>query len=274
MKQNKQTSWNEVATWYDEAIGHQGSEYHQKVIFPALMRLIKKDKVPFSKKRILDIGCGQGVLCRHLAQLGAEVVGIDNSDQLLKMASERSQAITNCQYILADATQLLDDHRKLAIPLQPHSFDIITCVLAIQNMAALSPIWQAVQQLLKVNGKLLIVMMHPAFRIPQGSDWQWNEHKKRQERVVWSYLSSQEIEITAHPGKQAHGFDSATTWHFHRPLQAYINTLGNHQLLIDHIEELVSHKKEQPGVKSLALDTAREEFPLFLLLQARKVEDV
>jgi hypothetical protein len=64
---------------------------------------------------------------------------------------------------------------------------------------------------------------------------------------------------------------STNTWHFHRPLQAYINTLGNHGLLLEHMEELVSHKKEQEGKKSEALNRAREEFPMFLLLQVRKV---
>jgi hypothetical protein len=53
-----------------------------------------------------------------------------------------------------------------------------------------------------------------------------------------------------------------TTVSFHRPLAAYVNTLAEHGLLIDHLEELPDPDKE-PG--------ARADVPLFLALRARKV---
>ena len=57
----------------------------------------------------------------------------------------------------------------------------------------------------------------------------------------------------------------------HRPLQAYINTLSNAGLYTTHFDEWISHKKEQKGIKSEAIDNAREEFPMFLCLKATKV---
>lgn len=37
------------------------------------------------------------------------------------------------------------------------------------------------------------------------------------------------------------------------------------------MNEWVSHKKEQVGIKSVAIDKARNEFPMFLALRARKI---
>ena len=66
-KQNKskpaiKTHWGEVAGWYDQLVGESGSEYHREVVLPGVMRLID----PEPGQKIIDIACGQGVLCRLL----------------------------------------------------------------------------------------------------------------------------------------------------------------------------------------------------------------
>lgn len=271
------TSWNEVASWYDQHVGDDGSEYHRQLILPGVERLLRfhrsdrSDRSDLADMQVLDLACGQGVLCRYLAERGCRIVGADLAPQLLQRAQQRSRGDARIRYVEADATRLLDEADEPTAALEPESFDAVTLVLAVQNMTPLSPIWRGVAKLLKPGGALIIVMMHPAFRIPQRSDWHWNEARHRQERSAWSYLSSEAIAISAHPGQRAAGVNEAETVHFHRPLQAYLNTLGNAGLWIDHIEEWCSHKREQKGMKSEALDRARKEFPLFLALRARKV---
>jgi SAM-dependent methyltransferase len=277
-----QTHWGEVAEWYDQLVGDEGSEYHQKVILPGVLRLldIKSDhtKAPMA---ILDLACGQGVLSRKLAALGHAVVGLDAAAPLVESARQRNQTEKlPIRYEVADATRLLCDNGKLALDLTPPGairfagFDAITCILAIQNMTPLSPIWQACRTALKPGGSLILVMMHPCFRVPKKSDWIWEDKGSggvgAQGRVIYEYLASSKVDIQTHPGQTAHGKVSPVTAHFHRPLQAYINTLGNAGLLIDHIEEWISHKSSQPGPKKAALDHARNQIPLFLALRARK----
>jgi hypothetical protein len=114
-------------------------------------------------------------------------------------------------------------------------------------------------------------MMHPCFRVPRQSDWVWSDVNKTQSRVVTQYLSSSKIEIQTHPGLAAHGKDNTVTLTFHRPLQAYINTMGGAGLYIDHIEEWASHKADQVGPKKEAIDRARKEIPMFLAIRARKI---
>jgi 2-polyprenyl-3-methyl-5-hydroxy-6-metoxy-1,4-benzoquinol methylase len=266
------THWGDVAEWYDGLVGEGGMEYHREVILPGIVRMLEASRREESAVlRVLDLACGQGVLCRRLASLGHEVTGVDAAQSLIEAARRRSEgerlAIT---YIAADATKLVSDNR-IAADLPQASFDAITCILAIQNMSPLSPVWQACRLLLKPTGSLILVMMHPAFRIPKQSDWQWNDPSHAQGRIVYQYLSSAKIAIQTHPGLAAHGKSAAATTHFHRPLQAYINTLGSAGLLIDHVEEWISHKTSQAGPKKEALDRARKEIPMFLALRARRV---
>jgi 2-polyprenyl-3-methyl-5-hydroxy-6-metoxy-1,4-benzoquinol methylase len=283
----KPTHWAEVADWYDDLVGDEGSEYHREVILPGILRLLEptqksphsstpKSKIQNPKLKInsplhiLDLACGQGVLCRKLAALGHQLIGIDAAAPLIAAANQRNQADQlPIRYLLGDATRLRSAEGILIDGLPPESFDAITIVLAIQNIAPLSPVWQACRALLKPGGSLILVMMHPCFRIPKQSDWHWDNASSTQSRLVRQYLTSANIEIQTHPGRAAHGKDDAATTHFHRPLQAYINTLGNAGLLIDHIEEWPSHKKSQPGPRQAALDQARKEIPMFLALRAR-----
>jgi SAM-dependent methyltransferase len=269
-----------VADWYDRLVGDEGSEYHQEVVIPGVMRMLDlgnaKHETRNAKPVVLDLACGQGVLSRKLAERGCEVVGLDAAGPLIEAAKRRNEKDRlSIRYGVADATKLLDDAGRPAVDIAAESLDAITLVLAIQNITPLSPVWQGCRALLKPGGVLIVVMMHPAFRVPKQSDWIWEDRGGggvgEQGRVVKQYLTSSKVEIQTHPGLAAHGKDASSTPHFHRPLQAYVNTLGNAGLLMDHLEEWISHKVSQPGPKKAALDRARKEIPMFLALRAKKV---
>lgn len=259
------TSWNEVSSWYDGYVGQDGSPFHQTLILPGIRRMLQlpKEARPY---HILDLACGQGVLQRYFTEPWIHHVGVDASPELIEKARHRTTH-PQTRYVVGDVTKLLIGEDRYLGDLTPASFDAVTLVLAIQNITPLSAVWKGIYQLLKPNGSCIMVMMHPAFRIPKGATWQWNESETRQERVMWSYLTSHEIPILAKPGSN----DTTTTRHFHRPLQAYINTLGNAGLLVDHLEEWASDVPEQEGVKSAALMKAKKEFPMFMAIRLRKV---
>ena len=52
--------------------------------------------------RILDAGCGTGVLSRMLDERGAEVVGVDISEKLIEVAKDRSNLNKNIEYFAGD----------------------------------------------------------------------------------------------------------------------------------------------------------------------------
>ena len=249
--------WEELAGWYDDLIGERGGEYHRLVVIPRALKLLEVRP----DERVLDVACGQGAFCRALAEAGARVTGVDVAPALLAAGERRNVAgRLAVEYRLGDA-------RRLADVVRAEEFEAAVCVLAIQNIAPLSPVWEGCHRALKKGGRLVVVMMHPCFRIPGRSLWGWDQRDGMQYRRIDEYLSSSRADIQIHPGADP----SQTTPSFHRPLQAYVNTLGSAGLWIDRLEEWTSHKTSPEGPRKQALDKSRKEIPMFLALRARAV---
>lgn len=251
---SKRTDWGQVADWYDKLVGEAGSEYHREVVLPGVLRLL----APQKGQRVLDVACGQGVLCRLLAEKGCEATGVDMGRDLIDLAKERGPA--SIHYHVADAKELTF--------LPEGHFDLSACVLAIQNINPIQPVFAGVARALKPGGKFVLAMMHPHFRGPKETHWGWDDKDAVQFRRVDRYLMPRKIPIVTHPGKSHDQY----TWSFHKPLEAYVKALRNAGLLIDALEEWASHKKSTSGPKARAENIAREEIPMFLAIRGVKVQ--
>jgi ubiquinone/menaquinone biosynthesis C-methylase UbiE len=258
------TDWNKVADWYDQLVGESGSEYHQHVVLPGALRLL----APQTGQRIADLACGQGVLCRLLAAQGVHATGIDAAPELIRAARERDRAAATPSALAIDYH--VGDIRQ-PTPLPPSTFDAAACLLAIQNIHPIAPVFAGAATLLKPMGKLVLVMMHPCFRGPRQTGWGWDEKQNIQYRRVERYLLPRKTPIVTHPGKHTGKDAGAYTWSFHKPIEAYVRALRNAGLLIDALEEWPSHKKSDSGPRAAAENSAREEIPMFLAIRAVKV---
>lgn len=245
------TSWEKSADWYDRIIGERGSELYQAVVIPGALNLL----APKRGEKILDLGCGQGVFSRAMAQKGCEVTGIDAAPTLIQKA--RTYPVKPpVRYLTRDAAQL----EGLG------EFDAASAILCVQNMEHLDQVAIAAAKVLKPGGRMLWVVNHPAFRIPRQSAWGQDEERKIQYRRTDAYSSTLSIPIVMHPGKA----DSESTVSFHRSLQTLTATGFSAGLVLGGIEEWYSHKESQPGPRARAENRARKEFPLFLALRWEK----
>ena len=249
--EKKNTSWGNVSGWYDATVEGADS-YQQKVIMPNLMRIVAPEK----GLKILDVGCGTGVFARAFSEAGAKVTGVDLGKELIDIAREKSK---DTEYVVASADNLSG--------IKDREYDIATIVLAIQNMKNLDKVVEEVSKKIKSGGRFVMVLNHPMFRVPQLSDWYFDETTKIQYRKVARYMSEIEIPILMNPGKK----DSKKTYSFHRPLQVYVKSFAKHGFCITRLEEWISHKQSQTGPRQAAEDKARKEIPMFMCVECKRV---
>ncbi len=243
------SSWQKVSKWYNQSVGDEGHYYHQHVIMPNLKRILNlKDN-----ESLLDLACGQGVLERNLNK-NIEYIGVDLASNLIRQAIDRKNNPKH-KFLLADVSKDL--------PVTKTNFDAGAIVLALQNIKKPFGVIKNFAKHLKNDGKLVIVLNHPIFRIPKHSSW--GENEGRQYRRIDDYMTPLEIPILAHPGKK----ESENTWSFHYPLSAYTEMLFNNGFVIEKIEEWISDKKST-GPKARIEDKARKEIPLFMTIIAKK----
>jgi RluA family pseudouridine synthase len=273
------SSWNHVASWYDDLLEDRVSDHHEQVILPGTQRLLAV--VP--GHRILDVACGQGILCRRLAAAGAQVVGVDAAPRLVERAAQ-----------LGPGTYLAGDARRLR-ELSLGTFDAASCVMAIMNIEPISSVFEGVAACLKPSGRFVLVLLHPAFRSPGQTSWGWDsasavlgvemkaKHAKtsarlgskpspRQYRRVDGYLSPASREITMNPGAVSSGKDAVVTLTHHRPIQTYVGALARAGFAVDALEEWASVRTSQPGPRAAEENRARREIPMFLALRTIKIK--
>jgi 2-polyprenyl-6-hydroxyphenyl methylase/3-demethylubiquinone-9 3-methyltransferase len=104
------------------------------------------DIVPLAGKRVLDIGCGGGILADAMARKGADVLGIDLAGKALKVA----------QLHALEAQTLGVSYREVSAEAlaveQPESFDVVTCMEMLEHVPDPSSVVRACAALVKPGG--------------------------------------------------------------------------------------------------------------------------
>ncbi|MFM8624757.1 MAG: bifunctional 2-polyprenyl-6-hydroxyphenol methylase/3-demethylubiquinol 3-O-methyltransferase UbiG [Betaproteobacteria bacterium] len=104
------------------------------------------DIVPIDGQRVLDVGCGGGILADAMARRGAEVLGIDLATRALRVAQLHAlEAQTpRVQYREISAEALAAE--------QPAGFDVVTCMEMLEHVPDPSSVVRACASLVKPGG--------------------------------------------------------------------------------------------------------------------------
>jgi 2-polyprenyl-6-hydroxyphenyl methylase / 3-demethylubiquinone-9 3-methyltransferase len=97
-------------------------------------------------KRVLDVGCGGGILSDSMARKGADVTGIDLSTKALKVAQLHAleAGMTHLQYREVSAEALAQE--------QPGAFDVVTCMEMLEHVPDPASVVRACATLVKPGG--------------------------------------------------------------------------------------------------------------------------
>ena len=105
--------------------------------------------VAFANKRVVDIGCGGGILAEGMARLDAQVTGIDLSENALKVAELHS--LDSSIPVRYENIATEDFAAR-----EPESFDIVTCMEMLEHVPDPAAVVRACATLLKPGGTLFL----------------------------------------------------------------------------------------------------------------------
>ncbi len=98
-------------------------------------------------KRVLDVGCGGGILSESMAQRGADVTGIDMGEAPLNVAKLHAlESKLNITYLQTPVEALAEQ--------QPESFDVVTCLEMLEHVPDPASIVRACYKLVKPGGQV------------------------------------------------------------------------------------------------------------------------
>lgn len=111
---------------------------------------------PAPGRRVLDLCCGTGDVALALAARGAEVVGLDFSAAMLKMAIERaSKASTHNQANASPIQWVRGDAQN--IPFPADTFDVVTVAYGLRNLADWRRGLEEMLRVTRAGGRLLVL---------------------------------------------------------------------------------------------------------------------
>lgn len=133
-----------ASRWWDP----QGPQRPLHELNPARLGYVR-DRVPLAGARVLDVGCGAGLLSEAMAGEGARVTALDLSPELVEVAK---------LHLLESGLQVdyrLQPVEALAAEM-PGAFDAITCMEMLEHVPDPASVLRACATLLRPGGRLLL----------------------------------------------------------------------------------------------------------------------
>ncbi len=114
----------------------------------------KKDKI-LSGVKILDIGCGGGLLCEPMSRLGAEVFGMDASEKNIEVAKiHAKKSNLNIKYLCSSPEKFKSDLK----------FDVILNMEIIEHVEDVDFFLKSCTKFLKKNGIMFVATLNKTLK--------------------------------------------------------------------------------------------------------------
>lgn len=182
--------------WWDP----EGPQKPLHALNPARLDYVR-ERVSLRGARVLDVGCGAGLLSEALAREGAQVTAIDLAPDLIKIAKlHRLESGVDVDYRLCAVEALAEE--------APDSFDAIVCMEMLEHVPDPAAIIAACATLLKPGGRLFLSTLNRtpaafalaivgaeyiARMLPKGTH-QYRDFIKPSELAAWLRAADVELE--------------------------------------------------------------------------------
>ena len=112
---------------------------------------------PLSRRKVLDVGCGGGILSEAMARTGATVLGIDLGKAVLEVAELHAlESQVAVQYRVVSAEALAAE--------TPGAFDLVTCMEMLEHVPDPAASLRALATLVRPGGELIVSTLNRSLR--------------------------------------------------------------------------------------------------------------
>jgi cyclopropane fatty-acyl-phospholipid synthase-like methyltransferase len=198
-------------------------------------------------KRILDLGCGDGIFGLELIDLGAKsYIGLESSFKMVQMANE----------ILRQQGAKIEHTNIEAWDYPSEKFDLVVSRLALHYVEDLDKTFQNVNKTLKKQGRFVFSMVHPVIT---SSDKSREKSAVRKDWIVDNYFTT---------GSRKVRFMGNFVKQYHRTIEDIFQSLQNADFVVEQLRE------SRPKIDFFddeQLYKRRMRIPLFIFFSGRKV---
>ncbi len=185
------------------------------VLIPAVVEALPQPSP--QAKRLLDAGCGPGVLANELAHRGWSVMGVDTSEEMIRIAKETTPN-GQVEFAVSSLAQL-SEH------IGTGRFDAAVANMALTGTRNLAPELVGLRRCLKDGGIFITTDVHP---------WFWREYKEHADISYWDeVLLEERLTISLDPDPLP-----APTPVVYRSLENLTRQFRNAGFIIEQVREL------------------------------------
>jgi SAM-dependent methyltransferase len=130
------------STYFDRYLEQSPGGYALRVRKQRVLELLN-----YPSGKVLDVGCGPGVMVSELLKLGWEVWGVDASPGMIQQCKKNFADSGRAHFLVADAAEL---------PFAAEFFDLVICMGVIGSVQSSAPVLTEVSRVTAKNGTLLV----------------------------------------------------------------------------------------------------------------------
>ena len=198
--------WNTNAEARHEQLISGKDITFDQLLLPEMLELVSR--IPAIRlSSILEVGCGSGVLARHLGKISGLVVGIDSAPACIKLAIEHNLEQENIEFLVLDA---LNAHEL------QKSFKVVVAHMVFHVVEDLDRCLASVASVQPENGALIFTVPHPCF---------WPIIRNGFDSQGYTYINSGYYEFPFTIATDKNPLDSKVPY-VHRSLSEYTTILA------------------------------------------------
>ncbi len=230
-------TYNDFATQYAAMIDNDDI-LGPELVIPKLLEFAS----PVDGLRVLDAGCGEGRISRALHDLGAKVVGIDVSQNLIDMAVERREG-REIEYSCLDLSDTPPTEYR-------NTFDMVVSNLVIDDVPDHIGFIDTICKMSKGNTRIVLSKNNPYSAVIRGKV---DNYFDSGHSVEYAGMASAGVEV----------------FYYHRTLAEYVNEFSAHGFRLSRMSDLdtsdtLTTSKDGKGKE---LYTRYRHFPFLMVLE-------